>query len=70
MAAVDLTCVLLFRIEDSDGGHDDDDHGKVDTDDAFQKCVLIGKCDVASSNKSAASPTLGVFGASPNCKHW
>ena len=29
MAAVDLTCLLLFRIEDDDGGHDDDDHGSV-----------------------------------------
>ena len=29
MAAVDLTCLLLFRIEDGDGGHDDDDQGSV-----------------------------------------
>ena len=29
VAAVDLTCLLLFRIEDGDGGHDDDDQGSV-----------------------------------------
>ena len=29
MAAVDLTCPLLFRIEDGNGGHDDDDQGSV-----------------------------------------
>ena len=29
VAAVDLTCLLLFRIEDGDGGHDDDDQGCV-----------------------------------------
>ena len=29
MAAVDLTCLLLFRMEDGDGGHDDDDQGSV-----------------------------------------
>ena len=29
MAAVELTCLLLFRIEDGDGGHDDDDQGCV-----------------------------------------
>ena len=29
------------------------------SDDAVQKCDLIGKCNVASSNRSAASPALG-----------
>ena len=29
VAAVDLTCPLLFRIEDGNGGNDDDDQGSV-----------------------------------------